>query len=143
LVLIIDDPDRCKPDFSIKLMETIKHFFDIDGLFVILLLNYTSFTQSLKGLYGTTFDDNDGEHYIDKFVDVRIPMYVPSEDEYKSLIRDFMGEIPEKLKIYGIRSEELHCMAAAFLDRKLTLRQLQKACEEISGFLNQRDTSLP
>ena len=29
LVFIIDELDRCRPDFSIRLIERIKHFFDI------------------------------------------------------------------------------------------------------------------
>ena len=38
LVLIVDELDRCRPDYAMKVLEIIKHFFDIDGLIVIVLL---------------------------------------------------------------------------------------------------------
>ncbi len=32
VLLIIDELDRCKPDYAIKMLETIKHFHDIENL---------------------------------------------------------------------------------------------------------------
>jgi predicted KAP-like P-loop ATPase len=37
LVFIVDELDRCKPEFAIRLIERIKHFFDIPKLYSFLL----------------------------------------------------------------------------------------------------------
>jgi len=40
ILIIIDELDRCKPNYAIEFLETIKHFFDIKGLiFVAPLTN--------------------------------------------------------------------------------------------------------
>jgi predicted KAP-like P-loop ATPase len=36
LVFIIDELDRCRPDFAIRLIERIKHFFDIRNIVFVL-----------------------------------------------------------------------------------------------------------
>jgi hypothetical protein len=134
LVLIIDELDRCPPNFSIRLLETLRHFFDIEGLFTILSLNYKYFIQSLKGVYGSTFgDDGSDEHYIDKFVDSRIPMYVSTEYEYEKILKDFlMGQIPAELldDLFNDK-ESYYYLPRPFWRLKLSLRQSKKACEEI------------
>mgnify|MGYP000287323824 CR=1 FL=1 len=45
ILIIIDELDRCRPTYAIEFLETIKHFFDIDGLIFVLgvdCLLYTS-----------------------------------------------------------------------------------------------------
>ena len=39
LVVIIDELDRCRPDFAIRLIERIKHFFDIPKIVFVLVMN--------------------------------------------------------------------------------------------------------
>ena len=39
LVFIIDELDRCRPDFAIRLIERIKHFFDIPKIVFVLVMN--------------------------------------------------------------------------------------------------------
>jgi predicted KAP-like P-loop ATPase len=39
LVFIIDELDRCKPEFSIRLIERIKHFFDTPNIIFVLAVN--------------------------------------------------------------------------------------------------------
>lgn len=39
LVFIIDELDRCRPDFAIRLIERIKHFFDIPKIVFVLVMH--------------------------------------------------------------------------------------------------------
>lgn len=39
LVFVIDELDRCRPDFAIRLIERIKHFFDIKNIVFVLVMN--------------------------------------------------------------------------------------------------------
>ena len=52
VVVIIDELDRCRPNFSVLLLERIKHFFDVPNLVFILAINREQIEASIKGLYG-------------------------------------------------------------------------------------------
>lgn len=52
LVFIIDELDRCRPDFAIRLIERIKHFFDIPKIVFVLVMNKPQLLQSVKKFYG-------------------------------------------------------------------------------------------
>ena len=51
LILIIDELDRCRPDYAMKTLECIKHFFDIEGLFIIVPTNKAALNDCIKSLY--------------------------------------------------------------------------------------------
>ncbi len=65
LVVFIDELDRCRPDFSVKTLERIKHLFDIDGLVFVLLINKDQLSESVKGLYGSGIK---ADVYLRKFI---------------------------------------------------------------------------
>lgn len=39
IVIIVDELDRCRPDFAVKTLERIKHFFDVPKIVFVLLIN--------------------------------------------------------------------------------------------------------
>lgn len=65
VVLFIDELDRCRPDFAIRLIERIKHFFDVPNLVFVLLLNRPQLESAVKGIYGA---ETDATSYLSKFV---------------------------------------------------------------------------
>ena len=72
LVFIIDELDRCRPDFAIRLIERIKHFFDIPKIVFVLVMDKTQFSKVVCHNYG--YDEALGEEYLDKFVDFTIKL---------------------------------------------------------------------
>lgn len=72
LVFIIDELDRCRPDFAIRLIERIKHFFDIPKIVFVLVMDKTQFSKVVCHNYG--YDEKLGEEYLDKFVDFTVPL---------------------------------------------------------------------
>ncbi|WP_410968017.1 P-loop NTPase fold protein, partial [Salmonella sp. SAL04281] len=52
IVIIIDELDRCKPSFSTNIIETIKHIFDINNVFFILVTNTEQLKASINHIYG-------------------------------------------------------------------------------------------
>lgn len=76
LVLIVDDMDRCRPDIAVKTLEVIKHFFDIEGLIVILPVGKERLTKYINAFYGLPTDSReDKEEYLQKFLNetIQIP----------------------------------------------------------------------
>ncbi|NNH00929.1 P-loop NTPase fold protein [Acinetobacter sp. ANC 5414] len=78
LVFIIDELDRCRPDFAIRLIERIKHFFDIPKIVFVLVMDKSQFSKIVCHNYG--YDETLGEEYLDKFVDFTVRLNSLSPD---------------------------------------------------------------
>lgn len=75
IVVIIDELDRCRPPYAIKLLEELKHLFDVPGLVFILGLNSTQLTKSIRAAYGHDFDSH---AYLRRFIDRKF--FLPHPD---------------------------------------------------------------
>jgi len=87
LVFFIDELDRCKPLYSIQLLEYMKHFFDVPGVVFVLGINIKELVHSIKCVYGADFD---GEKYLSRFIDIRFNLtHKKSLDYIKHIYRHF------------------------------------------------------
>lgn len=77
LVLVIDELDRCRPDFAIKALERIKHFFGVPGIVFVIATDGDNLPNAVKTLYGTSVD---GERYLRKFFDYEFHLPLPSHE---------------------------------------------------------------
>ncbi|MDA3432891.1 KAP family P-loop NTPase fold protein [Acinetobacter baumannii] len=68
LVFIVDELDRCKPEFSVRLIERVKHFFDVPKVVFVLSMNKKQLEESINSYYGFS----ESNQYLDKFIDVTI-----------------------------------------------------------------------
>ncbi|MFO1491587.1 MAG: P-loop NTPase fold protein [Kiritimatiellia bacterium] len=48
LVVIVDELDRCRPDFALGLIERIKHLFSTDNVSFVLLANATQLQNYMQ-----------------------------------------------------------------------------------------------
>lgn len=78
LVFIIDELDRCRPDYAIQLLEKVKHLFSIKNLVFVLGLDKKQMGCSIQTLYGQGLDV-DG--YLSRFIDV--DYYLPEPNKKK------------------------------------------------------------
>jgi hypothetical protein len=65
LIFIIDELDRCRPDYALTLLEIIKHFFAVPNVHFVLGTNLTELENSVKARYGA---DIKAAQYLQKFV---------------------------------------------------------------------------
>jgi len=101
IIIFIDELDRCKPTFAVNLIERIKHFFDIQNIVFILLLNREQLESAIKGIYGM---DTDAVKYLDKFINFyfkfpEIESVVKKEQQIKNFISFTMSK-------YNFQKEE-------------------------------------
>jgi len=64
LIVIIDELDRCRPVYALRLLEEIKHFFNVPGVVFIVALHGGQLGKSVKAVYGTEFESNE---YLRRF----------------------------------------------------------------------------
>lgn len=84
LVIFIDELDRCRPDFAVKTVERIKHFFEVPGVIFVLLINKDQLEKAIKGCYGSEVD---AHRYLSKFIHLTISLpkvirYRNEDDNY-------------------------------------------------------------
>lgn len=65
IIIFIDELDRCRPDFAVQMIETIKHTFDITGVKFVLVTNSQQLTAAIHHRYG---EQVDARRYLDKFI---------------------------------------------------------------------------
>ncbi|HHD2856997.1 TPA: P-loop NTPase fold protein, partial [Enterobacter kobei] len=51
-LIIIDELDRARPDYSLELLEKIKHLFSVRGLIFLLVMNRDQFEKGIAYRYG-------------------------------------------------------------------------------------------
>ena len=74
LIIIIDELDRCRPNFSIELLEAIKHVFTARGVFFLLGTDTKQLENSLHVVYGDKFDTT---KYLKRFFDLEYTLEQP------------------------------------------------------------------
>ena len=79
LILIIDELDRCNPSFAVKLLETIKHFYNNANISIIVSTNNSELSYTIKKFYGEGFD---GYRYLNKFYDLIINLECEDIKQY-------------------------------------------------------------
>ncbi|MFZ3192004.1 MAG: P-loop NTPase fold protein [Moraxellaceae bacterium] len=84
LVFIIDELDRCKPEFSIRLIERIKHFFEIPNIVFVLAIHKKQLCESIDSYYGFKSENQ----YLEKFIDFSFKLSAENsfEDNSRSQI---------------------------------------------------------
>jgi hypothetical protein len=122
LVVMIDELDRCKPEFSVKLLERIKHFFNVPNVVFILLMNKRQMHNAIKGVYG---EATDAHLYLEKFLNFTFVLEPPKQEH----IRPFVDHILKKYDIVQDNQVDQYVsgicdLSAAF---KMTSRQLERA----------------
>lgn len=93
LVFIIDELDRCRPDYAIKTLETIKHFFNIPNIVFIIGVDRKQIESTVKVLYGTNIDNNCNE-YLRKFIDQDFYLpYIKNEQYVEKLCNEYLKPV--------------------------------------------------
>ena len=75
IIILIDELDRCRPNYAIELLETMKHFFNSPGVVYIVANNADELGHSIKVLYGTEFD---AAGYLKRFFDFEYRLKEPN-----------------------------------------------------------------
>ncbi len=91
--IFVDELDRCRPDYAISYLETIKHVFDIHGLVFVLAVDYGQLESSAKALFGEGLVFSE---YFRKFVQRSFNLPMPSEAGLESLARHYAQNYIEK-----------------------------------------------
>lgn len=86
LVVFIDELDRCKPSYAVRLLERIKHYFSNDQITFVFSVNINELQHTIRKYYGNDFN---ASRYLDRFFDLRIALPLPDMERfYRSIAFD-------------------------------------------------------
>lgn len=117
LIIFIDELDRCKPTFAVKLLERIKHLFYVENIIFILALNKDELICTLKKVYGNEIDSYG---YLRRFIDLDITLPLPKYDVYCDFLFNKYNFLEEDMDEYK------KVLKKAVIHFKLSLRDIDK-----------------
>lgn len=98
LVIVVDELDRCRPDYAVSVLETIKHLFTVSKVAFLVATDSKQIANSVRHTYGA---DLDADAYLRRFFDLALSL--PAPETKKFVIAQF-----ENFGLDEIFSKRLH-----------------------------------
>lgn len=89
VIFIIDELDRCNPHFAVKVLERVKHLFDIPNIIFVLPISKKQLEYSIQGFYGS--DRIDAANYLRRFIDLEFELPKPDHEQFFMFLYDYHG----------------------------------------------------
>ncbi|MEQ4641258.1 P-loop NTPase fold protein [Providencia rettgeri] len=128
VIVFIDELDRCRPNYALKMIESIKHIFNIKNVKFVLVTNVNQLSSSINKLYGESINAN---RYMDKFIGFKIDL--PDYSIQRGLSKDYNSTsyfrflIREKKELSVFLNEGYFEFAAYLIEiNNLSLRDVEK-----------------
>lgn len=127
VIIFIDELDRCRPDFAISYLETIKHIFDVHGIVFVLAVDERQLQSVAAVLFGPHLSFPE---YYRKFVQRTIYLPEPDKQGYSQLAQAYTERylVPHGKRwcIYKLGTEEVESLTQLLGAFQLTPRQFQE-----------------
>jgi hypothetical protein len=128
LVVFVDELDRCRPDFAVRMLERMKHFFDVPALVFVLLLNKEQLERAVNGVYGAGID---ADSYLRKFIHltfelpIRLRLKQDARNERSAYVLHLANKIQlgQNQKLVGPFTEMLSELASTL---GISLRDIER-----------------
>lgn len=127
IVFFVDELDRCRPDHAIRILERVKHLFDVDGIVFVFAVHQTQLAAAIKSVYGESFDSLE---YLKRFFDVSVKLPTPSRNNYCKNLFDFYnsGALTHQIQSGNFLNITLNLVDAFQLD----LRAVERVVRTLS-----------
>lgn len=131
IVFIIDELDRCRPDFALELLEQVKHLFSVPGIAFLLVINREQLEESLKSRYGSGVD---ATQYLQKFIQIWLTLPRKADQnedagaEYLAFALKEMLEKNEKFK----NTDSLEMLSELVILFKPSYREIEQVLSYFS-----------
>jgi hypothetical protein len=126
--LLIDELDRCRPDYAISYLETIKHVFNIHGLVFVLAVDQAQLQCSSKALFGA---DLNFPEYFRKFAHRTVSLPKPDNAKLLTLteyyFRNFLNRQNKRTAMVNFNRTAAEHLIQVVRALQMTPRQLQES----------------
>jgi hypothetical protein len=132
IIFIIDELDRCRPDYAVEVLEQMKHFFSVQGIVFVISIDKRHLSASINGFYGS--ENINTDEYLRRFIDLEYSIPEPSQENFCKYLYDYFSfdeflKSPERSKHEVLRSDSHDFLRMATIllqSTNATLRQMEK-----------------
>ncbi len=125
VLFLVDELDRCLPEYQIKVLETLYHLFEIPNLIVVIALDRNQLECSIKNKFG---DDQNTLGYLSKFINLQVDLPNDRDSDFLYSLLDFHCEYCEEVK---------QTITNMILALNYSIREAQKVINEINLVCNE------
>lgn len=138
IVIIVDELDRCLPEYTIKVLERLHHLFvDIPNVQVILSIDRSQLEHVVRQIYGPK---TNVKKYLDKFIDFELALGTGSiNDRIDEVFSSYIGRFQYTNK--ATSAADVNDFKSTFfskIDVRIVLAILEK-CELLHDIINAPD----
>ncbi len=132
-VIIVDELDRCRPNYAIEFLEKIKHLFDVKNILFVVGIDKKEVENFIPAVYGNI----NCNEYLQRFFDMEFNFPANNNRYLESLFNRFDIDFRK----FGIQEDEVFFCRELLVDLfkmyKLTLREQNLCVACLSCALNQ------
>lgn len=97
--VFVDEVDRCRPTYAIRLLEEIKHIFGVAKVCFVVSTNLDQLRESVCAIYGNGFD---GHRYLKRFFDYQYTLPDPDNERFAAQLLAEESSISTRKIAHGL-----------------------------------------
>jgi len=133
LIIIIDELDRCRPDFALQILERIKHLFSVPNVHFVLGVHLNQLENSVSFTYG---DRIDSHTYLQKFIHFTVSLSSQksqhSRGDYSVFLDHIISQFDFNTGEEGFVQNAKHMILRAASSGTLSFRTIERILTKIS-----------
>ena len=142
VVFIIDELDRCRPNYAVEVLEQIKHLFSVPGIVFVLSIDKEELGNAIRGAYGS--EKIKANEYLRRFIDLEYSIPEPDLNDFCKYMINFFkfdeflfsGERIQYSSFKNDKSSLIDFSIILFKQSKANLRQIEKIYAHMRLTLN-------
>ncbi|MGE4289412.1 MAG: P-loop NTPase fold protein [Salinivirgaceae bacterium] len=89
VIFIIDELDRCRPNYAVEVLEQIKHLFSVPKIVFVLSIDKEQLGHAVRGVYGS--EKLNADEYLRRFIDVEYSIPEPNPSDSFDYLFAYFG----------------------------------------------------
>jgi hypothetical protein len=89
VIFFIDELDRCRPNYSVEVLEHLKHFFAVRGIVFVLAIEKEQLGHAVRGVYGS--EQINADEYLRRFIDVEYSIPEPQTEHFVNYLFQYFA----------------------------------------------------
>ena len=125
VVIMVDELDRCSPEYAVEMLQLMEHVFCADNVVFVVSINLAELVHSVKAFYGQGFN---ADGYLERFFDYVLPLPASNRLRYIEVAFESINAVARGFYL----SSALRFLNAS----ELSLREIDKAVSQLDEALD-------
>ena len=134
LLILVDELDRCRPNFALEMLEAIKHLFEVENVVFVLAYDGDQLACSTQAVYGVNFD---GKGYLQRFFNIELqlpkaPAIFMESEANRMGLNGWISATSSQQRYCGTGSDVINSLKALAIVHQFELRTIQRILTRLS-----------